>query len=206
MLRPISQVKKSFLFPRQGWRARSKQCTPIPALCEYQVHTQRDPGSSLLNRGASRMCMEVKCWPSCPETILWIQWEPLVCLLGRGLGVIADNGKWEMGNGTNKREEKYKVGSRDGHILFTVPCVPRKLGTRHSFINWNNKYPIVALKLLFCPHISLFPSFLTSNLPPILLLCPCCWPLALHFCFSDSPAFLFLASPRNSPFFLLLCI
>lgn len=84
---------------------------------------------------AGGMCVEVKCWPTCPESILWIQWEPLICLLGRGLGVITDNGKWEMGNATNKRKEKYKVRSRDGHILFIVPCVPRRLGTGHSFIN-----------------------------------------------------------------------
>lgn len=81
------------------------------------------------------MCVEVKCGPSCPESILQIQWEPLICLLGKGLRVIADNGKWEMGNATSKRKEKYKVGSRDGHILFTVLCVPKKLGAGHSFIN-----------------------------------------------------------------------
>lgn len=81
------------------------------------------------------MCVEVKCWPSCLESILRIQREPLICLLGRGLGVIADNGKWELGSATNKIKEKYKVGSRDGHILFIVLCVPRRLGTGHSFIN-----------------------------------------------------------------------
>lgn len=81
------------------------------------------------------MCVEMKYWPSCPESILWIQWEPLICLLGRGFGVIANNGKGEMGNATNKRKEKYKVGSRDGRILFTVLCVSRKLGTGHTLIN-----------------------------------------------------------------------
>lgn len=80
------------------------------------------------------MCVEVKYWPSCPESILWIQWEPLIFLAGN-LGVIADNGKWEMGNATNKRKEKYKVGSRDGRVLFTVLCVPRKLGTGHGLIH-----------------------------------------------------------------------
>lgn len=49
--------------------------------------------------------------------------------------MIADNGKWEMGNATNKTKEKYKVGSRDGHVLFIVPCVPKRLGTGLSFIN-----------------------------------------------------------------------
>lgn len=49
--------------------------------------------------------------------------------------MIADNGKWEMGNVTNKRKEKYKVESRDGHILFIVPPIPRRLGSGHSFIN-----------------------------------------------------------------------
>lgn len=49
--------------------------------------------------------------------------------------MITNNGKWEMGNATNKRKEKYKVGSRDGRILFTVLCVSRKLGTGHSLIN-----------------------------------------------------------------------
>lgn len=77
----------------------------------------------------------MKCWPSCPENILWIQGEPLIYLLGKGLNVIADNTKWEMGNATNKRKEKYKVGSRDGHIFFIVLCVPGRLGTGHSFIN-----------------------------------------------------------------------
>lgn len=81
------------------------------------------------------MCIEVKCWPTCLESILWIQGEPFIYLLGRGLGVIADNGKWELGSATNKIKEKYKVGSRDGYILFIVPCVPRRLGTGHSFIN-----------------------------------------------------------------------
>lgn len=81
------------------------------------------------------MCVEVKCWTSCTESILGIQREPPICLLGRGLGVIADDGKWEMGNATHKRKEKYKVGSRDGHILFIVPCVPLRLGTGHSFRN-----------------------------------------------------------------------
>lgn len=48
--------------------------------------------------------------------------------------MIADNGKWEMGNVTDKRKEKYKVESRDGHILF-IPPIPRRLGSGHSFIN-----------------------------------------------------------------------
>lgn len=43
------------------------------------------------------------------------------------------NGRWGMQ--LIKERKKYKVGSRDGHILFIVPCVPRRLGRGHSFIN-----------------------------------------------------------------------
>lgn len=71
------------------------------------------------------MCVEVKCWPSCPESILWIQSEPLICLLGRALGVIVDNGKWEMGSATNKQKEKHKVRSRDRRMLFTFHEYPK---------------------------------------------------------------------------------
>lgn len=109
------------------------------------------------------------------KSILWVYWESLICLSGRGLGVIADNGKWEMGNATNKRQEEYKVRSRNEHILFIVPCILEglALGTILQ-IEIINKYPIVAFKL-FPPIIFLYtllfvqPSINSTSLPLLLV-------------------------------------
>lgn len=134
MLSPISQVKKSFLFLRWGLRVKIK--TVYAHSCSFVniLYIQGGVLALMFWRGKWNVCGS-EILAKCPESILWIQWEPLIRLLGRGLGVIADNGKWEMGNATNKRKEKYKIGSREWCILFTVLCVPRKLGTGHSLIN-----------------------------------------------------------------------